>query len=134
MNEGSAGYTISDIADIVEPKWFVGFMNADTAKALLNRRPVGSFLLRFSSAPPNFALSVNYGSVGHWRITVEQSSQMVVYRIDGRPYKSLYDIVETHSAGNEALQIKSNNGASILCYLSNPVDKFTEKLPDQEYE
>jgi hypothetical protein len=109
-------------------------MSADTAKTLLSFRPIGSFLLRFSSAPPFFALSVNYGNVGHWRITVEKTSQLTIYRIDGRPYKSLYDIVETHSPGNEPLQIKANSAVATLCFLSAPVDKYSESLPAQEFD
>jgi len=47
LNGGIAqnGYTIEEIASIVGPKWFVGFMNADTAKGLLSRKPVGSFFV-----------------------------------------------------------------------------------------
>jgi len=92
------------------------------------------FLLRFSSSPPNFTLSLNYGSIGHWRITVEQTGQLTIYRIDGRPYKSLYDIVDTHSPGNEPLQIKTTTAVATLCFLNNAVDKFSDKLPDQECE
>lgn len=108
--------------------WFYAFLSAQRAKEILNKMSVGAYLFRFSSNPGCYAISVNYGQVGHWRITTEKSdSSYPIFRIDGRPYKSLHHIIETHQLGGEPLQIKSSGGTR-QCFLKEAADRnITEK-------
>eukprot|EP01116_Phalansterium_solitarium_P003438 TRINITY_DN14262_c0_g1_i1.p1 TRINITY_DN14262_c0_g1~~TRINITY_DN14262_c0_g1_i1.p1 ORF type:complete len:692 (-),score=238.55 TRINITY_DN14262_c0_g1_i1:205-2280(-) len=132
----SDGLRIEDIADIVGPSWFHGFLSAPDAKELLLAQPVGSFLFRFSSQPGLYALSVHYGpregadfpsKVGHWRITTEAGrGSYPVFLIDGRAYESLHHIVQTHAAGGEALEVKNQDGYD-CCYLALPTSRNTER-------
>lgn len=117
------GYDIDMIADIVSPNWFFGFMTAAQAKEILSRKPYGAFLFRFSSNAGCYALSVNYGQVGHWRIMTEKAgSGGPVFRIDGKPYRSLHHVIETHSVGGEPLAVKDS---SIVkhCFLKDFCDR-----------
>lgn len=127
------GYQIEEVADIVGPNWFFGFIDAQKAKELLSTQPVGTFLFRFSKNQPGiYSISVNYGQVGHWRISSEKTgSSYPIFRIDGRPYKSLYHIIETHSLGGEPLQIKAGS-TTRQCYLTKPLDRIQGKI--QVYE
>jgi len=117
-DEGAVtGYDIDQIVDIVGPPWFFGFMTAPEAKEALNNKPYGSYLFRFSNnAAGSYALSVNYGQIGHWRIVAEKSTGYPIFRVDGRAYKSLYHIIETHTMGGEPLKVK---GATASCYLKD---------------
>lgn len=116
----TVGYRIDEIADIVEPPWFFGFMAAEDAKRHLASRPYGSFLFRFSSQVGQYALSVNYGQVGHWRINAEKrTTAPAVFLIDGRGYRSLHHIIETHQGNRDPLIVKG--GPIDRCFLRDPV-------------
>jgi len=115
------GYDIEQILDIVGPPWFFGFMSANEAKEVLSRKPYGSYLFRFSSNAGFYALSVNYGQVGHWRISSEKHVGYPLFKVDGRTYKSLYHIIEVHTVGGEPLIVKGGDTSS--CYLKDYVDR-----------
>jgi len=93
------GYSIEEVVDIVKPKWFYGFLSTNDAKRILTNKGNGSFLFRFSSSSPGYyTLSVCYsGGIGHWRINSEKKSNCTIFKIDEVKYRSLYDIVDTHS-------------------------------------
>ena len=92
----------------------------------------GTFLIRFSTNPGCYALSVNYGRVGHWRIVVEEiGSERPYIKIDDRIYKDLYNIIETHRSGGEALEIKKPTPKQ--CWLTSPADKFSSGHDDIYY-
>lgn len=114
------GYTIEEIADIVGNPWFFGKMEASEARPLLESRPVGSFLFRFSSQAGMYSLSVNYGQIGHWRIESKKEGSQTIFRIDGRPYRSLHHIIESHKPGEETLAVRNS---TVSCYLKYPVDR-----------
>lgn len=116
------GYDLEQISQIVGPSWFFGFMTASEAKELLLKKPHGSYLFRFSSNAGCYALSVNYGQVGHWRITTEKKGDAdPVFRIDGRPYPSLQAVIQTHQIGGTPLIVK---GSSVTnCFLREAVDR-----------
>jgi len=122
----SIGYDIEQIADIVGPAWFFGFMTAPEAREALQNRPQGSYLFRFSSNAGCYALSVNYGQVGHWRIITEKRIGYPIFRVDGRAYKSLYHIIETHAIGGEPLQVKGSS--TTHCFLKDFVDKEPNEI------
>jgi hypothetical protein len=79
----------------------------------------GTYLVRFSTNPGCYALSVNYGRVGHWRITTEElHSEKPILKIDDRLYKDLYHVIEAHSIGKDPLEIK--RPVLKQCWLSTP--------------
>jgi len=105
------------IIDIIEAGYFHGWMNPNQAKAALSTSAEGTFLLRFSSKPGSFALSVAHAKdVYHCRIdctltnpngiyldtglyhTVDKSddSEVVSYQIHNKHYASMTDILQTH--------------------------------------
>lgn len=148
------GYQLEEIADIVSPRfvsfffekklkffffiksWFYGFQSAQRAKEILSKMPIGAYLFRFSSSPGCYAISVNYGQVGHWRITTEKTGgSYPIFRIDNRPYRSLHHIIETHQLGGEPLIIKANGGTR-QCFLKEAADRnLTEgKNGERVYE
>jgi len=105
----SGGFTMQHILDVCTPVWFHGFLGSAEAQDVLKGKPKGTFLLRFSTSNPGFyALSVAYsGNVGHWRISCAKDvGKNPVYKIDGREYPSLQDIVHTHRDKGEPLKIK----------------------------
>jgi len=114
------GYTIEEIADIVGNSWFFGKMEASEARPILESRPIGSYLFRFSSQAGMYSLSVNYGQIGHWRIESKKEGSQTTFRIDGRPYRSLHHIIETHKPGEETLAVRNS---TVSCYLKFPVDR-----------
>lgn len=108
-DNNSGGYTMQHIVDVCTPIYFHGFLGANEAQDALKNKNKGTFLVRFSTSNPGFyALSVAYSnSVGHWRISCSKEvGKNPIYKIDGRAYTSLQDIVNTHKLGSEALKIK----------------------------
>jgi len=128
------GWSIEEISEVVGANFFFGFISAEQAKSILSNKPYGAYLFRFSSNPGCYALTVNYGAIGHWRITAEKyGTAPPIFKIDGRPYKNLYDIVDVHRVGGEPLSIKGSTQKS--CFLKAEVDRneifglrFGEKL------
>eukprot|EP01114_Cavostelium_apophysatum_P017324 TRINITY_DN5120_c0_g1_i1.p1 TRINITY_DN5120_c0_g1~~TRINITY_DN5120_c0_g1_i1.p1 ORF type:complete len:386 (-),score=97.42 TRINITY_DN5120_c0_g1_i1:95-1252(-) len=129
--DDSEGYLIEDVIDIVGADFFFGFMSSAEARDILLRRPIGTFLFRFSSNPGCYALSVNFGQIGHWRITTEKfGTSYPIFRIDGRGYKSLHEVVEIHLM--EPLTIKASNQTAD-CFLKEPVTRKTVTHTNNTY-
>jgi len=98
--EPGLGYSFSDLVEITRPMWFFGFVDGNKAKEILLQKPLGSFLIRFSSSNPGvYTLSVNTkDGIGHWRITAHKIARgPPSLKMHGREYRSFYDVVETHS-------------------------------------
>jgi hypothetical protein len=79
--------------------WFHGYLSADNAKILLQDRPEGSFLFRFSGNPSCYSLSVSHsGEVTHWRISTRKTTDFdpPLFSIDDVAYPSLKDLVIYH--------------------------------------
>lgn len=136
--ESMQGYQVEDVVDIVGQTWFYGFITANESKDILQSLPPGSFLFRFSSNPGCYALSVNYGQIGHWRITTEKFGvSYPVFKIDGRTYRSMHEIIEVHGMGNDPLEIKSSTSIK-SCFLKIPADRTRSNLhnnnPKRIYE
>jgi len=121
----NGGYTIEDIIRICGPAYFHGFLGSNEAQKELKGKMDNTYLLRFSSQHPGcYALSVSYNhTVGHWRISCEKRPyQEPIFRIDGREYKSLADIIQTHAINGEPLKIKQpREGQSGNCWLGTPL-------------
>jgi len=130
----SMGYNIKEIVDIVGQSWFFGFISAEEAKKILFSLPTGSFLFRFSSKAGQYALSVNYGQVGHWRIIAEKKAPgPPILVIDDHSYASFQSIVETHRVGGDSLVVKGSGITS--CYLRFPVKREDYyKAPKTQYD
>jgi serine/threonine protein kinase len=116
--------SIKQISSLVGHSWFFGFLSAPEARDQLQRENAGTYLFRFSSSPGCYALSVNYGQVGHWRITTERrvvpgsNQQTIVYKIDTREYSSLLHIIESHqSSGGVPLEIKQTGYTATYLHL-----------------
>eukprot|EP01119_Soliformovum_irregulare_P021572 TRINITY_DN720_c0_g1_i3.p1 TRINITY_DN720_c0_g1~~TRINITY_DN720_c0_g1_i3.p1 ORF type:complete len:760 (-),score=164.71 TRINITY_DN720_c0_g1_i3:51-2330(-) len=117
------GYDIGTVVEICAPPHFHGFLEGTDAQRKLKGRPDGTFLLRFSTQPGNYTLTVAYsGTVGHWRIQCEkEDGKKPVFKLDGRTYSSLDDLIQTHKSGKEPLKIKQTRpGLSPVCFLSAP--------------
>ena len=134
--QSNEGYTIEEIVNIVGQSWFFGFIDANKSRDLLERMPIGSYLFRFSSTPKCYTMSVYYGQVGHWRIVAQKvGNSYPTFKIDDKTYKSLHDIIHTHSM-QIPLIIKS--GVHTECYLKVAADRNLkenkEKQPTNLYE
>jgi len=120
-NEKNGGWDIDAIVSVCSPQWFHGFMDSKDAQRLLKGKPEGTFLVRFSTQPCFYTLSVSYsGTVGHWRIGCEKKEyQLPCFKIENRSYLSLDDVINTHK--KEALKIKlPKPGQKDHCFLTNP--------------
>ena len=129
------GYNIDQIADIVGASWFFGFLPAETAQSMLETKPLGTFLFRFSSTPGCYTLSANCGTVGHWRINASKEGTNPIFRVDTLKYKSLHEVIEKHGRNRDPLpgKIKEEH------YLISPLDKSLypnciKKLPNLDQE
>lgn len=60
----------TEVANIVDQEWFHWFISREHAQELLRDKPVGTFLIRFSSQPGRFALS--------YADRLQESQQIVV--------------------------------------------------------
>ncbi len=120
-NSANTGYDIESILEICTPNWFHGFLSSADAQRGLKGKPDGTFLFRFSTSNPGcYALSAAYsGTVGHWRISCDKEpGQPATFKIDGRDYKSLNEIINVHKFGREALKIKQPRpGQANTCFL-----------------
>jgi len=121
------GWAIDSILEITTPPWFHGFVESTNAQKALKSKSDGAFLFRFSTTNPGcYALSVAYSNtVGHWRISCDKlAGKAAVFKIDGREYRSLKDVVQTHAFGKEPLKIKQPkpNQAS-TCFLGAPLSR-----------
>jgi len=123
------GWTIDEIVDIVGQRFFFGFLDASSAKAILLCLPKGSFLFRFSTTEGYYTLSLNYGGqVGHWRIHAQKAeTSYPTFKIDERSYRSLQDIISTHSPGKEPLIINFES-SSLHCFLEIPADRQVNRI------
>jgi len=108
----SFGWDFETIVEVAGSTWFFGFCDATEAKDVLSNAKHGNFLFRFSRDPGWYSLSVNYGPVGHWRIRCELQSQGQFceprFFIDDKTYRSLKNIVQTHSEGGIPLKTSTN--------------------------
>ena len=119
------GYTLSEIADLLSPRWFHGFMETQQSVDLLWGKPAGSFLFRFSSVARHYSLSVSSGTqVGHWRIQAVPTPSGVDFLLDDRCYASLQEIVSSHK--NLPLQLLNSPDPSKGVCLLHPIDRTDE--------
>ena len=129
-NTNTDGWSIDVILEIVTPQWFHGFLESSNAQKSLKSKADGTYLFRFSTTNPGcYALSVAYSNtVGHWRISCDKlPGRPCVFKIDGREYKSLKDIIQTHAFGREPLKIKQpKQGQASSCFLGNPLPRSGE--------
>jgi len=132
----SGGYDIDHIMSICTPSWFHGFLSSSDAQKALKGKPDGTYLFRFSTTNPGcYALTVAYSStVGHWRISCEKKpGENPIFSIDGRSYKSLDDIIQTHRFGREPLSIKNPKpGQAQTCFLGTAHPRMDPQSEDNE--
>lgn len=133
-----AGYDFDVVYAICSPQWFHGFVGSTEAQKLLKGKPDGTFLIRFSTTNPgSYALTVAYSNtVGHWRISCEKKNfEIPTFSIDGKFYKSLDDIVQTHRFGREPLQIKSPKpGQTTSCFLGSCLPREDGEADNMYYQ
>jgi hypothetical protein len=103
--------------------YFFGFIEAKEAGEVLYKEQPGTYLIRFSSNPKMYALSVSLGNqVAHWRISTTELPLAVRFHLENVPFQSLNRLVENFSVGREALQHPSGP-----VYLRAPADRWKWK-------
>ncbi len=100
---------------------FHGAVDASEASKMLVKQPIGTFLVRFSSTPAIFVISVNYSGteVGHWRISTDYYSEGVIFALEKTKVTNLARLIEKHShlkSGSEPLRVKD-----IAIFLGKPL-------------
>jgi len=110
------GITINQIAQLLEKPWFHGFISGNQAFSLLENQPAGTWLIRFSSSPPDFAITMKPSNEVpcHWKIEKINNG----FSIFDRNYSDLFHVVGVHS--KEGLKLA--NG-TVLCPLLHPLPK-----------
>lgn len=92
-------------------RWFHGYISAAQARERLQNEKAGTFLLRFSSVPPNFALDLQDGfRVRHWRLDHKHKERKL--RVFKDEYESLQQVVDVHST--KPLRLASGSPAALL--------------------
>lgn len=92
-------------------RWFHGFLSASQARERLQNEKAGTFLLRFSSVPPHFALDLQDGfRVRHWRVEHRlKERKLSIFKDE---YESLQQIVDVHSM--KPLRLASGSPSTLL--------------------
>jgi len=110
------GFSISLITQILQEKCFFGFVSGSEARTILEKKPPGTYILRFSSSPKSYAISVSLenGTVGHWKIESQfKQGEGVTFILDNISFKSLQELIK---------HFKQES-------LSSPVSPITLKTP-----
>jgi len=136
------GYTVETMLEVLSYPWFHGFMSVYQAKTVLLNSITedGTFLVRFSSQPGAFALSVVQNkSVCHCRIDSTKKQVGIGYAIapfHTRTYNTLAELIERHHV--EPLGIRESKGVikdnAVLLkvpFLRSAEDPY-ELLPNNE--
>ena len=124
----NGGYDVDTILEICTPNWFHGFLSSADAQKGLKGKADGTFLFRFSTTNPGcYSLSAAYsGTVGHCKIFFWKKKNQLknnffltkkgriscckdpgkppTFKIDGREYQTLNEIITTHKFGKEAFE------------------------------
>jgi len=119
---------MDEIAAIVKPNWFFGFLDTMKARQLLINKQPGSFLLRFSQNNVGaYTLSVllENGTIGNWRCTVEKLHKTVIqYRLEGHIFGSFHEMIEKF----QIIPLKSATDKSTPeARLKTPLDRHVDK-------
>lgn len=124
MSSLENAWKFEEMVEIVGQEYFWGFLSANQAAELLSTRSLGSYLIRFSSQPGYYALSLACANqfTMHWRIKCykDQANQTNLY-VDERHYTSFAHLIRTHET--EALEIVGSFVRETVC-LQTPVQRF----------
>ena len=64
---------------------------------VLKSKPNGTWLLRFSTSPGCYSISVNNGgTVNHWRVTSKKENGQLTCMLNEKKYSGIEGIVRTH--------------------------------------
>lgn len=107
-------YTLVDVITVAKIPGFVGFVDSNGAFNLLIKEPPGTYLLRFSKEQRFYTLSLNYGQIGHWRITTRIKKGRIVYKLDENDYDSLIEIIQKHK--QTPLSLKKGVSETLLVH------------------
>eukprot|EP01097_Dermamoeba_algensis_P000272 TRINITY_DN1101_c0_g1_i1.p1 TRINITY_DN1101_c0_g1~~TRINITY_DN1101_c0_g1_i1.p1 ORF type:complete len:550 (+),score=66.25 TRINITY_DN1101_c0_g1_i1:274-1923(+) len=107
------GYRISEIADIVSPSYFHGFMQPKESEMILENEDRGTFIIRFSSNKNFYALDAKDDTVRHWR--VDRVDKYRVALPTGTVFESFQQLI-THYTKEPLLNL---NGTRACC-LTHP--------------
>jgi hypothetical protein len=104
-----------DLVNFCSLECFFGFSAANDINKYLLQRDSGTFLIRFSSVPGFYTLSVNNrGAIGHWRIKEYRQGWKSTFTIDERQYASIQDIITTHKTEPLLVTAKSTQEPIML--------------------
>ena len=102
-------------------------MTTSKCREVLVNQPPGTFLIRFSSSPPQYTLCVTDTSgVIQWRITSEKIAvDTIALRMQDEetPFSSLYELVEHYKYN--PLTIKDGNNKR-SAFLKKPYERSTQ--------
>jgi len=92
-----SAYNMCDIFNIAGKEWFHGTINAGESRDILHQQPIGSYLIRFSSQPKNYTISVRFKTTcSHWRITADKNNNGTMFTMGTRVYKTLDELITRH--------------------------------------
>jgi len=94
--ESGVGYSFEEIYEICSQPWFFGFIPVEICTDILNKRPFGTYMLRFSRNPGYYTLSVSTSTkVAHWRISCEKGGgTTLTFKCGTNSFKNLSELFE----------------------------------------
>jgi len=98
ISQNACGWEIEQIADILEMPCFFGFIDLEETNEIL-RVHEGGFIIRFSSKPRFFSLSVqSQGNIAHWRIEIKKTllREVPKFILCNAEFASLYSLIEEY--------------------------------------
>jgi len=80
------------------PRYFAGFLSTQEVYDVFRHEKDGSFLIRYSSSPGNFALScLSSDAIKNWRIQVGKKNGMHQFTLEGMTFVSLNDLTHHYT-------------------------------------
>jgi len=86
---------LNQIVEAFKHEWFHGNLDSSGTEAALKGKPAGSYLVRYSTSPRCFTISLKQQNrnVKQFRITRDKDDHFV---FNGKPYSSLAQLIDTN--------------------------------------
>lgn len=95
-DEQKTAWTFEEMNDIFQLEYFFGFLSVEETKRLLIELSAGTYLIRFSSEPGRYTLSVSdFGTVSNWRIDLKKQTNSISLSLtEDQVFSSFRDLVD----------------------------------------